>query len=87
MIWPRQSMSWVENWPSPIISSSGLNDDLIHLNKFFRVTGTIMSVDVASFELVWQLNLSEWSHQSTESTFFPPEQRPLLETVVIGTIF
>jgi hypothetical protein len=52
----------------PIVSSDGLNDGLIHLNKFFRVAGAIIPVDVASLEFVWPMDLSEWSRQSTEST-------------------
>ncbi len=42
---------------------------LIHLNEFFRVARVIIPVDVASLELVWPPNLSEWSCQSTEFTF------------------
>jgi hypothetical protein len=52
-----------------IVSSGGLNDSLIHLNKFFRVTGAIIPIDVASLEFVWPSYLSEWSRQSTESIF------------------
>jgi hypothetical protein len=52
-----------------IVSSDSLNDCLIHLNKFSRVLGAIVPVDVASLELVWPPDLSEWTRQSTESTF------------------
>jgi hypothetical protein len=40
------------------------------LNKLFRVARVIILVDVADLEFVWLLDLSEWSRQSTESTFF-----------------
>jgi hypothetical protein len=35
------------------------NDGLIHLNKFFRVVGAVIPVDVISLELVWPPDLSE----------------------------
>jgi hypothetical protein len=52
-----------------IVFSSGLNDGLIHLNNFFRVVGAVISINVASLELVWPPDLFERPHQSTESTF------------------
>jgi hypothetical protein len=70
-----------------IVSSSSLNDSLIHLNKFFRVARAVIPVDVAGLEFVWPPDLSKWSRQCTESTFFPPEQCPRLETVMLGMVF
>jgi hypothetical protein len=52
----------------PIVSSSGLNDGLINLNKLFRIVGVVISIDVASLELVLPLDLSKWSRQSPKST-------------------
>jgi hypothetical protein len=54
-------MSWAENWLHPIVSSDGLNDGLINLNKFFRVARLIIPINVAGFELVWPPDLFEWS--------------------------
>jgi hypothetical protein len=45
-------MQWQKIDLHSIVSSGGLNDGLIHLNKFFRVAGAIISIDVASVELV-----------------------------------
>jgi hypothetical protein len=46
-------------------TSSGLDDGLIHLNEFFRVARAVIPVDVASLELVWPPDFSEWSRQNT----------------------
>jgi hypothetical protein len=45
----------------PIVSLGDLNDNLIHLNKFFMVAEAVIPVDVASLEFVLPPDLSEWS--------------------------
>jgi hypothetical protein len=51
-----------------IVSSGGLNDSLINLNKLFRIAGSVIPITVASLKLVRPSYLSEWSRQSLEST-------------------
>jgi hypothetical protein len=54
---------------NPIISSSGLNDGMINLNKLFRIVGPVILINVAILELVRPLELFEWSCQSMKPTF------------------
>jgi hypothetical protein len=52
----------------PIISTSSFYDDLINLNKFFRIAGAVILINVACLELGWPPDLPEWSCQSAEPT-------------------
>jgi hypothetical protein len=52
----------------PIIFTSNFYDDLINLNKFFRITEVNILINVACLELGWPSDLLEWSRQSVEPT-------------------
>jgi hypothetical protein len=52
----------------PIISTGSFYDGLINLNKFFRIAGAVILINVACLELGWPPNLPEWSRQSVEPT-------------------
>jgi hypothetical protein len=52
----------------PIISTSNFYDGLINLNKFFRIAGVIIWINVACLELGRPPDLPEWSRQSTKLT-------------------
>jgi hypothetical protein len=54
----------------PIISTGSIYDGLINLNKFFRIAGVVILINVACFELGRPPDLLEWPRQSTEPT--PP---------------
>jgi hypothetical protein len=54
----------------PIISTGSFYDGLINLNKFFRIVGVVILIDVAYLELGRPPNLPECPRQSTEAT--PP---------------
>jgi hypothetical protein len=41
----------------PIISTSSFYDGLINLNKFFRIAGGVILINVACFELDWPPDL------------------------------
>jgi hypothetical protein len=43
-----------------IISTGSFYDSLINLNKFFRIAGAIILINVACLELGWSLDLPEW---------------------------
>jgi hypothetical protein len=45
--------------PHPIVSTGSFYDGLINLNKFFRVAGSIILVNVTHLELGWPLDFSE----------------------------
>jgi hypothetical protein len=51
-----------------IISTDSFYDGLINLNKFFRIAGAIILINVACLELDWPPDLPEWSRQSAEPT-------------------
>jgi hypothetical protein len=51
-----------------IISSGSFYDGLINLNKFFRITGSIILINVTHLELGWPPDFSKRSHQSAKST-------------------
>jgi hypothetical protein len=53
-----------------IISTSSFYDGLINLNKFFRIVGAIILINVACLELGRPPDLPEWPHQSMKPT--PP---------------
>jgi hypothetical protein len=59
MIEPRQTILWLDSRLYPIVSSCGLNDSMIHLDKLLRVVGLIILVDVPGLELFWPDNLPE----------------------------
>jgi hypothetical protein len=52
----------------PIISSGSFYDGLINLNKFFRIAGAVILINVACIELDRPPDLPEWPHQSVEPT-------------------
>jgi hypothetical protein len=52
----------------PIISAGSFYDGLINLNKFFRIVGAIILINVACLELSRPHDLPEWSCQSAELT-------------------
>jgi hypothetical protein len=54
----------------PIISIDSFYDDLINLNKFFRIARLVILINVACLELGRPPDLPEWPRQSTEPT--PP---------------
>jgi hypothetical protein len=43
----------------PIVSSCGLDDCVIDLDKFFRIAGAVILVDVLELELLWPHDLPE----------------------------
>jgi hypothetical protein len=51
----------------PIISTGSFFDGLINLNKFFRVTGSVILINVTRLELGWPPNFSERSYQSVKT--------------------
>jgi hypothetical protein len=54
----------------PIISIDSFYDDLINLNKFFRIARAVILINVVCLELGRPPDLPEWPRQSTEPT--PP---------------
>jgi hypothetical protein len=54
----------------PIIFTNSLYDGLINLNKFFRIAGAIILINVACLELGRPPDPLEWPRQSAEPT--PP---------------
>jgi hypothetical protein len=54
----------------PIISTGNFYDGLINLNKFFRIVGVVILINVVCFVLGRPPDLPEWPRQSTEAT--PP---------------
>jgi hypothetical protein len=54
----------------PIISTDSFYDSLINLNKFFRIAGAIVLINVVCFEFGWSPDFRNWPRQSTETT--PP---------------
>jgi hypothetical protein len=54
----------------PIISTCSFYDGLINLNKFFRIAGAVVLINVACFEFGRTPDLPKWPRQSTETT--PP---------------
>jgi hypothetical protein len=52
----------------PIISIDSFYDGLINLNKFFKITGVVILINVACLELGWPPDLPKWSRQSAEPT-------------------
>jgi hypothetical protein len=51
-----------------IISTGSFYDGLINPNKFFRIAGAIILINVGYLELGWPPDLPEWSRQSAELT-------------------
>jgi hypothetical protein len=54
----------------PIISTDGFYDGLINLNKFFRIAGSVILINVTHLELGCPPDFSERSCQSVETS--PP---------------
>jgi hypothetical protein len=54
----------------PIISIDSFYDGLINLNKFFRIAGSVILINVTHLEVGWPSDFSERSCQSAESA--PP---------------
>jgi hypothetical protein len=52
----------------PIISTGSFYDGLINLNKFFRIAGAVILINVACLELGRPPDLPEWPRQCTEPT-------------------
>jgi hypothetical protein len=52
----------------PIISTDSFYDGLINLNKFLRIVGAVILINVACPELGRSPDLPEWPRQSMEST-------------------
>jgi hypothetical protein len=52
----------------PIISTGSFYDGLINLNKFFRIVGAVILINVACLEPSRPPDLSEWSRQTMEPT-------------------
>jgi hypothetical protein len=55
---------------SAILSSCGLNDYMIDLDEFFRISGPIILVNVPGLKLVWPSDIPKWCRQSAETA--PP---------------
>jgi hypothetical protein len=54
----------------PIISTDSFYDSLINLNKFFRIAGAVVLMNVACFEFSLPPDFPKWPYQSMETT--PP---------------
>jgi hypothetical protein len=54
----------------PIISTGSFYDDLINLNKLFRIVGAVILINVVCLEFGQPPDLPEWPLQSMEPT--PP---------------
>jgi hypothetical protein len=71
----------------PIISTGSFYDGLINLNKFFKIAGAIILINVACLELgrppdpPWVALLEHGTHSSLS------EYRPLLGIVVVDLMF
>jgi hypothetical protein len=54
----------------PIISTGSFYDGLINVNKFFKIAGAIVLINVVCFEFGRPPDFPKWPRQSTETT--PP---------------
>jgi hypothetical protein len=70
----------------PIISSDNFYDDLINLNKFFRIAGAIILINVTCLELGWPPNLLSGPAR-VRNPLLPVGIRPLLGIIMVGLVF